>query len=224
MSAGFPRCYTAGIERRPTAFLLSPANLNGERAAMLWNPSAGFPLARELRSREGAPLGDVFSFVSGLYFRGKATYSHAFGALPGEIRGGLVISPSEGLRFLHERVTAERLAEWAKVPIDAQNPAFTEPLVGHCHELLRVMGESARYVLLGSVATNKYVEPLTRVFHTRLLFPSEFVGRGDMSRGALLLRAARSERELEYTPVIGTPRHGPRARGVSARSRRDSPS
>lgn len=209
------------IERTPrfTAFLLSPANLSGERAAMLFNPRAGFPLARELRSAEGAPLGDLFSFVSGLYFRGKATYSRAFGVLPGEISGGLVISPSEGLRFLHERVTIERLSEWAKVPVDAKNPAFTEPLVGHCHELLRVMGENARYVLLGSVATDKYVEPLTQVFRERLLFPSEFVGRGDMSRGALLLAAARAGRELEYMPVASSPRHGPRARGVSSRRR-----
>ena len=190
---------------------------------MLLNPRAEFPLARELRSREGAPLGDVFSFVSGLYFRGKATYSRAFGWLPGDIRGGLVISPGEGLKFLHERVTAERLAHWANVPIDAKNSSFTEPLVGHCHELLRVMGESARYVLLGSVATDKYVEPLTQVFHARLLFPSDFVGRGDMSRGALLLSAARAGRELEYAPVAGSPRHGPRARGVSARARRHSP-
>ncbi len=190
---------------------------------MLLNPNAEFTLARELRSRAGAPLGDVFSFVSGLYFRGKATYSRAFGRLPGDMRAGLVISPSEGLRFLDERVTVERVVEWAKVPIDARNPAFTEPLVGHCHELLRVMGEGARYVLLGSVATNKYVEPLTQVFHERLLFPSEFVGRGDMSRGALLLRAARSGAELEYAPVMSSARHGPRARGVSARARRDSP-
>lgn len=190
---------------------------------MLLNPRAAFPLARELRSHEGAPLADVFSFVSGLYFRGKATYARAFGRLPGETRGGLVISPSEGLKFLHERVTAERLTHWANVPIDARNPAFTEPLVGHCHELLRVMGENARYVLLGSVATNKYVEPLTQVLHARLLFPIEFVGRGDMSRGALLLAAARSGNELEYAPVTGSPRHGPRARGVSARARRDSP-
>lgn len=221
----FARCYARRIERDRslTAFLLSPANLNGERAAMVLNPRASFPLARELHSREGARLGDVFSFVSGLYFRGKATYSRAFGRLPGDMSGGLVISPNEGLRFLHERVTAERLAAWSNVPIDARNPAFTEPLVGHCHELLRVMGEDARYVLLGSVATNKYVEPLAQVFHSRLLFPSEFVGRGDMSRGALLLAAARAERELEYTPVTGSPRHGPRARGVSARARRDSP-
>jgi hypothetical protein len=190
---------------------------------MLLNPKAGFALATELRSREGALLGDVFSFVSGLYFRGKAAYSRAFGRLPGDISGGLVISPNEGLRFLHERVTAERLAAWANVHIDASNSAFTEPLLGHCHELLRVMGDDARYVLLGSVATNKYVEPLTQVFHARLLFPSEFVGRGDMSRGALLLAAARSGRELEYTQVSGSPRHGPRARGVSARARRDSP-
>ncbi|HVJ18218.1 MAG TPA: hypothetical protein VM686_22515 [Polyangiaceae bacterium] len=198
-----------------TAFLLSPANLGGRRAAIVLNPRADFPLARLLHSSEGAPLGEVFSFVSGLYFRGKVHYSERFGSLPGGVGGGLVMSPAEGLRFLHERVTATRLREWAKVAVDARNPAFTEDLVGHCHELLRTLGDGARYVLLGSVATDKYVEPLTQVFRERLLFPRDFVGRGDMSRGALMLQAARSGVELEYAPVAGSALHGRRAPGVS---------
>ncbi len=202
-----------------TVFLLSPANLAGKRAAMVLNPSAGFPLAQALHSSAGAPLGDVFSFVSGLYFRGKMQYSQRFGALPGGVSGGLVISPGEGLRFLHERVTAARLHEWAKVDVDAQNPAFTEELLGHCHELWRTLGESARYVLLGSVATDKYVEPLTQVFHQRLLFPIDFVGRGDMSRGALMLRAARTGVELDYAAVVSSARNGRRAPGITTRRR-----
>ncbi len=186
---------------------------------MVLNPSAGFPLARALHSGEGAPLGEVFSFVSGLYFRGKVHYSERFGELPGGVEGGLVISPAEGLRFLHERVTAAQLRAWAKVSIDAQNPAFTEELLGHCHELWRTLGDSARYVLLGSVATDKYVEPLTRVFGERLLFPLDFVGRGDMSRGALMLRAARTGVELAYAPVATSARNGPRAPGITTRPR-----
>src|SRR6266853_118967 len=45
----------------------------------------------------------------------------------------------------------------------------------------------AAIVLLGSIASAKYVEPLLAVLGERLLFPPSFVGRGDMSRGGLLL-------------------------------------
>jgi hypothetical protein len=65
-------------------------------------------------------------------------------------------------------------------------------------------------VLLGSIATAKYVEPLLKIFNQRLLFPSAFVGRGDMSRGGLMLRSAREAVELSYEPVCSATRHGPR--------------
>ncbi|HET9953166.1 MAG TPA: hypothetical protein VFQ61_01610 [Polyangiaceae bacterium] len=169
---------------------------------MLLRPQAAFPLARELQSVSGAALGDVFSFISGLYFRGKVAYAGKYGDLPGGNGGGLVITPGEGLKFLQERVTVERLLAWAKVNVDESNPAFTEPLIGHCYELTRVLGESARYVLLGSIATRKYLAPLSQGLGSeRLWFPESFLGRGDMSRGALMLRAARSGDELTYRQV-----------------------
>jgi len=65
-------------------------------------------------------------------------------------------------------------------------------------------------VLLGSVASEKYTGPLLEVFGERLLFPTDFVGRGDMSRGGLMLRCARSGIELPYIPVRGALRHGAR--------------
>jgi hypothetical protein len=129
-----------------------------------------------------------------------------------------VISPSEGLRFLHERITRERLREWAQVSIDEDNPHFTEPLLAHAAALEQTLQDRARFVLLGSVATDKYVRPLGHVLGERLLFPREFVGRGDMSRGSLMLRAARAGVELEYAPVASAARHGPRAAGVSSRA------
>jgi hypothetical protein len=202
-----------------TIFLLSPANLGGERAALVFNPKATFPLARALHSPAGAPLGDVFAFVSGLYFRGKKTYAEAFGRAPPELTGGLVISPAEGLRFLHEPVTFERLRGWARIDIDARNPEFVEPLVEHASALERAFGATSRFVLLGSVASDKYVRPLTRVFGDHLLFPSDFVGRGDMSRGALLLRAARAGRELAYQPVETAVRRGPRVPSLTGARR-----
>ena len=192
-------------------FLLSPANLGGQRGRMLFNPSAKFLLAQSLRSGEGAVLAEVFSFVSGLYFRGKATYAQAFARPPRDLAGGFVISPSEGLISLTERVTVERLRRWAETSIDANNPAFTAPLLQDAAALERAYGATTQFVLLGSVATDKYVVPLTRVFGDHLYFPAEFLGRGDMSRGSLLLRSARAGQELAYIPVEGAARRGPRA-------------
>lgn len=200
-----------------TLFFLSPAFLGGERATLLLRPEADFPLARQLRSAEGAPLGELFSFLSGLYFRGKVAYAQAFGKAPEGLPAALVLSAGEGLRFLHERITRERLLAWAQVAIDEDNPLFTQPLLAHASALEQALQDRARFVLLGSVATDKYVRPLGQVFGERLLFPREFVGRGDMSRGSLMLRAARAGVELEYAPVANASRQGPRAAGVSSR-------
>jgi hypothetical protein len=198
-----PRLPPQGPQVPFTIFLLSPASLAGERAKMVFNPRAQFALAQQLRAAEGALLGDVFSFVSGLYFRGKNAYAQAFGRPPEGLARGYVISAGEGLRPLDEPVTVARLHQWATVAIDAHNPAFTQPLVRDAEDLERAHGAQTRFVLLGSVATNKYVRPLTRVFGDHLLFPIDFVGRGDMSRGSLMLRAARAAKELPYLPVEG---------------------
>jgi hypothetical protein len=205
-----------------SVFLLSPANLAGERAKLVFQRTARFDLAQQLHSREGAPLGAVYAFISGLYFRGKKAYAEAFAhnvCGRNDVCGGLVITPGEGLRSLEERVTVERLEQWAGVPVDAAETRFTAPLVRDAQALARQHGGRVRVVLLGSVATDKYVQPLTGVFGASLLFPKDFVGRGDMSRGALLLRAAREGRELSYEPIEGARRHGPRAPGIGASAR-----
>lgn len=220
MSAGAHEVFPEPTAPPYTLFLISPANLSGERGALIFNPKSSFPLAEQLRSIEGAPLGAVFSFVSGLYFRGKMAYAEAFGKAPPGLSAGLVISPAEGLRFLYEPVTLERLRGWARVPIGEQNPSYTGPLVEHAVALERALGAAARFVLLGSVATDKYVAPLGEVFGSRLLFPADFVGRGDMSRGSLLLGAARSGVELAYAPVLGAERHGARPTRASSAGQR----
>jgi hypothetical protein len=201
----------------PTVFLLSPANLAGVRARIVLRREATFSLAEQLRSREGAPLGAVYAFISGLYFRGKKAYAEAFGRPPPDVHGGLVITPGEGLLPLDERVTVERLERWAAIAVDAGEARFTEPLVRDAAALARRHADRVRVVLLGSIATDKYVRPLTDAFGPRLLFPPEFVGRGDMSRGALMLRAAREGQELAYEPLEGARRRGPRAPGVGGR-------
>jgi hypothetical protein len=184
-------------------FLLSPANCGGERAQLLFSPRATFDLARRLRTPGGAPLGEVMSFVSGLYFRGKLTYAARYGV-------PLVITPHAGLRPPDEPVTLARLRTAARVDIHAENPRYRRPLLLSARVVASVLRPDDGVTLLGSIASDKYVSALLEVFGERLTFPATFVGRGDMSRGGLLLRAVRLERELDYVPVAGAVRHGPR--------------
>jgi hypothetical protein len=201
-----------------TIFLLSPAKLAGARGDVVLGPEAESPLARELRSG-GVPLGELFSFVSSLYFRGKVAYARAFARPLMGAPGALVITPGEGLLPLDERVNLDRLRTWATVEVDARNKRFTDPLLRQAVTLVRAHGATTRFVLLGSVASKKYVEPLVRAFGYRLFFPSDFVGRGDMSRGGLMLRAASSGEELTYARVEGTLLHGPRPGKLTPRAR-----
>lgn len=181
--------------------LLSPAKLSGQRGRLLLDGNADFPLARRVRSREGAALGEIFSFVSGLYFRGKASYARLFARSTDGSPAAFVMTAGGGLLGLDEPVGLERLRGWAAVPIHAENPHFTAPLVRQATTLLDAHAATTRFVLLGSIASDKYVVPLLEVFGPRLLFPREFLGRGDMSRGALLLKAVRNAEELAYAAV-----------------------
>jgi hypothetical protein len=192
------------------AFLLSPARLDGQRAKTLLNPSAQFPLAQQLRRREGATLGEVFAFLSGLYFRGKLTYALTFMGEPDALNPIRIITTSRGLLPPEYRVRAKDLEEFGSVDLSVARAAFQTPLIRDAKKLRRSLPDDAAVVLLGSIATNKYVEPLLDVFGERLVFPKEFVGRGDMSRGGLLLRQARAGTELEYEPIATAVRHGAR--------------
>ncbi len=204
-------------------FLLSPASSGGERARMIFNERARFDLALRLRSPEGAALGDVFSFLSGLYFRGKLQYARRFAAPPPGVPGVLVITAGEGLLPAEEPVTIRRLQRFARIPIDAGEPRYRRPLRRHALALEEALRGSGEVVLLGSIATGKYAEVLDRVFGERLVFPEEFVGRGDMSRGGLLLRRAREGVELSYRPIRGAQRHGPRPAKLPRLPRREDP-
>jgi hypothetical protein len=199
----------------PRIFLLSPANCGGVRAKMVASPNARFELAERLRGPDGAPLGDVFAFVSGLYFRGKLAYARRFARPPEPDdpvveSGVLVITPNAGLRSVDTRVTLESFRAFATVPIAIGNASYREPLVRSARALDRAIGEECEVVLLGSVASGKYVELLLPIFGDRLLFPPDFVGRGDMSRGGLMLRCVLSGLELSYGPLQGAVRHGAR--------------
>jgi hypothetical protein len=190
-------------------FLLSPVNAAGVRAKMITSDRAKFQLAVQLRE-QGLPLGDLFSFISGLYFRGKMAYADAFGGASSITPSAYVIMAGRGLIPPHTIVRQEDLKKLSGVPIDHRNARFREPLERDASALLKTLGPDCEVVLLGSIATPKYVEPLLGIFGERLLFPSEFVGRGDMSRGGLMLRCARENVQLTYVPVANAQRHGPR--------------
>jgi hypothetical protein len=196
-------------------FLLSPANCNGIRAKQAMSPSAQFALAVALRSEDGAPLGELFSFVSGLYFRGKLTYARRFAQPPDPLNpivgsGIHVITPTAGLRSPDTLVTPAAVRAFARVDVDADNARYRRPLEASAQALLAEIGPDCDVVLLGSVASTKYVTVLGEIFGGRLKFPVAFVGRGDMSRGGLLLRHARDGVELDYVPVLGAVLHGAR--------------
>ncbi len=198
------------MEKPNRIFLLSPAYAGGERARMVLSERAQFDLARRLRSRERATLGEVFTFLSGLYFRGKLAYANAFACTAHGLCGVLVITPTRGLVDARTKVGLRDLREFAAVDIHEEDPRYREPLARDARKLAEKLTANCEVILLGSVATGKYVDVLLDTFAERLRFPAEFVGRGDMSRGGLLLRCAVDKTELTYISVAGAVRKGKR--------------
>lgn len=191
--------------------------MDGKRAAILLNPAAQFPLAIQLR-RTGITLGDAFTFLSGLYFRGKLTYATHFARHhAGAVR---IITSGQGLMDPQSLVTVATLRAFAAIPIDITEKKYLRPLQRDARKLKATLGPDCEAILLGSIATDKYAAPLLEIFHEKLLFPADFIGRGDMSRGALLLRRARADQtELPYVPVQVSIRRGKRAPRASSEDR-----
>jgi hypothetical protein len=189
-------------------FILSPARCDGERGRLLLDRGAQFDLARRIRS-EGAPIGEVFSFLSGLYFRGKLAYAHTFGS---SATGptAYIITANRGLVPQETVVRRRDLVSFSGIDIAQAGARHRVPLRRDVERLAGQLSASNRVILLGSIATGKYADTLVDVFGDRVLFPTEFVGRGDMSRGGLLLRQVRAGQELEYEPILGALRHGKR--------------
>lgn len=189
---------------RADVFLLSPAFCGGRRAGILLKPKSDIALARRLA--EGTlTLGEAFAFMSGLYFRGKLAYATHFGQV------SLVITPTRGLQPPDAPVSSAILQEFAKVDVDAADSRYRGPLDRDLQQLARSISTGTRVILLGSIATGKYLDALTAALGPHLHYPSTFVGRGDMSRGGLMLRSVAADVELEYVPFsANTPRHGAR--------------
>ena len=195
-------------------FLLSPAHCGGKRAQLLINGRGRFPLAARLQAGDPVTLGETFAFLSGLYFRGKLIYARHFGRAPSGHAAVLVITANNGLVPAESSVTIRELKGFGTVDIDSDNPRYRKPLERDIARLRELNG--VEIVLLGSIATGKYVDVLLESLGDRLLFPGDFVGRGDMSRGALLLQAARKGTELRYEPVLGAIRTGRRAPRIAS--------
>ena len=195
-----------------TIFLLSPANLNGIRARQLTSPRGNFPAAQAYRSPAGVPIGEAFAFMSALYFRGKITYALRFAAPPPSAEGGVfVIAPGFGLVPPDWTIDQSRMKRLRKTKVDPRVAGYKRPLVRDARLLTTTLTDDTRVVLLGSIATGKYVDVLWPIFGDRLLFPRSFVGIGDMSRGSMMLRAAASGEELEYA-TLDIERHRKRER------------
>ncbi len=164
-------------------------------------------------------LGEIFTFLSGLYFRGKLAYARAFASPPAGLHGAYVITSNRGLLPADTEISLAELKAFSRVEIDADNARYRRPLLRDAKRIAEQHPE-ARVVLLGSISTGKYVDVLLSVFAERLHFPVEFVGRGDMSRGGLMLRCVRARQELEYAPGAGAIRRGKRPPKLQAVPRR----
>ncbi len=184
---------------------------------MIMSERAPFELARRLRSEDLPSLGEVFAFLSGLYFRGKLAYAQAFARPIGKMSGIFVITPNRGLLPHASPIGLDDLRQFAEVDIDENDPRYREPLERDVKMLKQKLRAECDVVLLGSVATGKYVDVLLKHFGERLRFPADFVGRGDMSRGGLLLRSAADGKELNYISVSGAVRKGKRPPKLSPR-------
>jgi hypothetical protein len=182
-------------------FLLSPASCSGQRARWILKKNAGSEIAKRLRSDEGVPLGEVFCFLSALYFRGKLAYARAFARPPQHGSGVLVITPTRGLVADDAAIRLSALRGFARVPINKKHRLYRRSLVRGVKALASGVGPDCEVVLLGSIASGKYLDIMTGVLGDRLRVPAEFVGMGDMQRGALLLRCVQENRELDYIPA-----------------------
>jgi hypothetical protein len=191
--------------------LLSPAHCGGKRARMLLRPGAASEAARQLQAGE-LTIGEAFAFMSSLYFRGKLAYARAVVHRRGTTATALVITPTRGLVSPNAMASTALLEEFAATDIAAGDARYRAPLERDLAALCRRLAPDATVVLLGSIATDKYVDVLAPALGARLHYPPAFIGRGDMSRGGLLLRSAAAGVELDYAPLAtASTRRGARA-------------
>lgn len=196
--------YEGMSDLRATIFLLSPANVNGRRAEHFTRKGASGALALGYQAGELA-IDEAFAYISALYFRGKVAYAREFGSGRGEVSGAQIIVPGFGLVPFGWVLDAERMKKLRRTSVDAATPAYRKPLERSVRALASELRGDDRVVLLGSLATGKYLDVLVPLLGERLMYPALFAGTGDMRRGALMLRAAAARAELAYEPVVAAP-------------------
>ena len=179
-------------------FLLSPASTSGRRAKQLMSPRAQFPTAQRYQAGE-VMIAEAFAFMSALYFRGKIAYALHFGGAD----NSYVIAPGFGLVPPTWTLDEKRMKKMSRTDVDIKDRTYVKTLRDSAGKL---EGSVDEVVLLGSIASGKYVDILLPIFGDRLRFPHAFAGLGDMSRGGLMLRAVRANCELEYV-TLDKPRH-----------------
>jgi hypothetical protein len=202
-------------ERRQPVFLLSPASLSGIRGRRVLGGVGTAPIAERLGRGEAVSIGEVYTSISSLYFRGKLAYARRYARVPHSV-GVRIITSDRGLIAADAPVTLDDLSRMACVAIDEREPAYRRRLTESAVELVERLEDDSVVVLLGSLATRKYLDPLGDALGDRLRVPRDFIGLGDMSRGGLLLRAIAEGRELDYVPP-------PVHRGRSAERRSAQP-
>jgi hypothetical protein len=203
-------------ERRQPVFLLSPASLSGVRGRRLLEGVGTAPLTARLARGETVSIGEIYASISSLYFRGKLAYARRYARLPHSI-GVRVITSDRGLVAADAPVTLDDLGRMACTAIDEREPGYRGRLTESARELIERLEDDCIVVLLGSLATRKYLDPLGEALGDRLRVPVDFIGLGDMSRGGLLLRAIAEGRELDY---VAAPVHQPKTSAKrSARTR-----
>jgi hypothetical protein len=108
------------------------------------------------------------------------------------------------------RIHLDDLREFATVDIHEDDSRYRLPIDRDAQRLAKKLPIESEVILLGSVATRKYVDVLLASFRDRVRFPSEFIGRGDMSRGGLMLRCAMDRQQLSYVAIAGAIVNGKR--------------
>jgi hypothetical protein len=199
-------------------FLLSPASLGGIRGRAVLEGRSSAPFMAALRGG-GVPLCEVYAFISSLYFRGKLAYALRFARPPHGVEGVWIITPTRGLLRVDAPVTLADLEEFASGSIESDDARYRDALRSTAVRVAGALDDGSDVVLLGSIASSRYLEPLAEVFGGRLIVPETFAGRGDMSRGGLMLRCVDAGEELVYVTATAAVRHGARPPRLDPRRR-----
>ena len=89
---------------------------------MLLRPQAPSDLASRLRERK--PIGEVYAFISGLYFPGKIAYADAFASPPEGAPPALIIIPDVGLAPPDAVLDTEQLSSIGEVSVENSPAGF----------------------------------------------------------------------------------------------------